>query len=316
MSTIDLKAQIPESLSGHRLDQALAQLFPQYSRTQHQLWIRNGQVTVDGRTLRPRDKVQAEQTVQISTEWERETQAQAQDIPLNIVYEDEALIVIDKPAGLVVHPGAGNPDGTLVNALLHFDPKLDTLARAGLIHRLDKDTSGLLVVARSLETYNALIQAMQAREIKREYEALVQGVFISGGIIKTPIGRHPRQRTQMAVVKSGKPAITHYRIIKKFRGHTHIRIRLETGRTHQIRVHLSHLGYPVVGDKTYLKHLKLPRGMSETAKGAVKIFPRQALHATKLELLHPKSGKLLTLKSSIPDDIQQLLNILKSDDEQ
>lgn len=314
MSIIDLKAKIPESLHGHRLDQTLAQLFPQYSRAQHQLWIKNGHVTLDGRIQqRPRDKVQTDQTVQISAKLERETQTPAQNIPLPIVYEDTALIVIDKPAGLVAHPGAGNPDQTLVNALLHFDPSLETLPRAGMIHRLDKDTSGLLVVARNLEAYTALIQAMQKREIQREYQAIVQGVLISGGTIEEPIGRHPHQRTHMAVVSSGKPAVTHYRIIEKFRGHTHIRIQLETGRTHQIRVHLSHLGYPIVGDKTYLKRLKLPRDMSTTAKEAVKTFHRQALHATKLELSHPESGKLLTLHSPIPEDIQHLLNILKND---
>lgn len=316
MSNIDLKATIPESLSGQRLDQALAKLFPEYSRAQHQTWIRNGQVTVDGKTLRPRDKVQNEQTVEISAQLERETHAKPQDIPLNIVYEDESLIIIDKPAGLVAHPGAGNPDQTLVNALLHFAPSLDKLPRAGMIHRLDKHTSGLLTVARNLEAYNYLVQAMQAREIKREYEAVAQGVLISGGSIEAPIGRHPRQRTQMAVVESGKPAVTHYRIAEKFRGHTHLRIQLETGRTHQIRVHLSHLSYPIVGDKTYLKRIKFPREMSDAAKEAVKHFPRQALHATKLELSHPKSGKLLALQSPLPDDMQALLKILKSDHEQ
>ena len=316
MSTIHLQATIPESLSGHRLDQALAQLFPQYSRAQHQTWIRNEQVTIDGNVLRPRDKVQAKQVVQIIAKLARETQAKAQKIPLTIVYEDESLIVVDKPAGLIAHPGAGHRDNTLMNALLHFDPALDTLPRAGIIHRLDKDTSGLLVIARNLESYNALVKAMQARDIKREYQAIAQGILIAGGSIDEPIGRHPRQRTQMAVVNAGKPAITHYRVIEKFRGHSHIRVQLETGRTHQIRVHFSHIGYPIIGDKTYLKRFKLPRNMNEATKEAVKNFPRQALHATKLELLHPKNGKLLTLNSPLPNDIETLLTLLKNDNEQ
>lgn len=313
MPAIHLETQVPESLDGHRLDQVLAKLFPQYSRSQHQTWIRNGQVTVDGKLLRPKDKVHIGEQITINAEHQEETKAQAQEIPLNIVYEDEALIVIDKPVGLIAHPGAGNPDQTLVNALLHFDSSLNTLPRAGLIHRLDKDTSGLITVARTLESYHALVKAMQAREIHREYEAIVQGVLISGGTIEAPIGRHPRQRTLMAVVESGKDAVTHYRIIEKFRGHTHVRVQLETGRTHQIRVHFSHLGYPVVGDSMYLKRLKLPREMSDTAKEAVKRFPRQALHATKLELSHPINGKLLTLNSPLPDDINTLIEILKND---
>lgn len=315
MSAIHLEIEIPETLHGLRADQALAQLFPQYSRAQHQTWIRNGQVEIDGLHLRPKDKVQAGQKVRIRAEYQQETQATAQNIPLNIVYEDEALIVINKPAGLVAHPGAGNPDKTLVNALLHHDPDLKNLPRAGLIHRLDKDTSGLITIARTLESYHALVQAMQAREISREYEAIVQGVLISGGTIEAPIGRHPRQRTLMAVVNSGKPAITHYRIIEKFRGHTWIRIQLETGRTHQIRVHFSHLGYPIVGDKAYLKQLKLPKNMTDVAKEAIKTFPRQALHATKLELSHPINGKLLSLNSPLPDDLQTLITILKNDRE-
>lgn len=313
MAAIHLETQVPESMDGLRLDQALAQLFPQYSRSQHQTWIRNGQVTVDGELLRPKDKVQTGEQITIDAEQREETHAIAQDIPLNIVYEDNALMIIDKPAGLIAHPGAGNPDRTLVNALLHFDSTLNTLPRAGLIHRLDKDTSGLITIARTLESYHALVKAMQSREISREYEAVVQGVLISGGTIEAPIGRHPRQRTLMAVVGSGKPAITHYRVIEKFRGHTHVRIQLETGRTHQIRVHFSHLGYPIVGDKTYLKRLKLPKGMTETAKEHIKQFPRQALHATKLELSHPISGKLLTLNSPLPEDLQTLLAILKND---
>ncbi len=317
MSAIHLTASIPESLNGHRLDRALAQLFPQYSRSQHQTWIQQGKVTVDGNILqRPRYPVKTEQMVTLLAELQETSSVLAQDIPLELVYEDNSLIVINKPAGLITHPGAGHPDHTLMNALLHFDPNLRILPRAGIIHRLDKDTSGLLIVARCLESYHSLVKAMQLRAIKREYRAIVQGVLISGGHIKAPIGRHPRQRTHMAVVTSGKSAVTHYRLIKKFRGHSYIQVFLETGRTHQIRVHLSHIGYPIVGDSVYLKHLKLPRKMSDAAKNTVKSFARQALHAKKLELLHPKSGTLLTLNAPLPTEIQQLLDILKYDTEQ
>ncbi|MCB1826998.1 MAG: 23S rRNA pseudouridine(1911/1915/1917) synthase RluD [Coxiellaceae bacterium] len=315
MSTINLDTKIPETLNGQRFDQAISSLFPQYSRTQHQIWIKSGQTTLDGKQARIRDKVQTDQHVQIQATLGEETSHLPQDIPLDIIYEDEDLIIANKPAGLVAHPGAGNPDQTLVNALLHHDSELSKLPRAGLIHRLDKDTSGLLTIARNLESYNALAKAMQAREIHREYEAIVQGVLISGGTVEASIGRHPRARTLMAVVKSGKPAVTHYRVIEKFRGHTHLRVNLDTGRTHQIRVHLNHIGYPIVGDKSYLKQIKLPREMSETAKEAVKNFPRQALHAIKLELYHPISGKLLTLISPRPDDMENLLNVLKKDNE-
>lgn len=313
MSAIHLESEIPETLDGARFDQALARLFPQFSRSQHQDWIRNGQAQLNGKSHRPRDKVQTGQQVTIDAEQMVVSHDQPQEIPLNIAYEDTDLLIIDKPIGLVAHPGAGNPDQTLLNALLHYDPALATLPRGGLIHRLDKDTSGLLVVGRTLESYNALIQAMQAREISREYEAVIQGVPISGGTIDEPIGRHPRLRTHMSVVQSGKPAVTHFRLMEKFRGHAHVRIQLETGRTHQIRVHFSHIGYPIVGDKTYLKRLRFPKNLSDAAKQAVKCFPRQALHATKLELLHPMNGKLLTLSSPLNDDMQQLIAVLRED---
>lgn len=315
MSKIVLTASIPEEMSGLRLDQALARLFPQFSRAQHQHWVRQGLVTVDQKTPKTRDIVQFDQTVLINAELETQTSAIAQAIPLDISYEDENILIIDKPAGLIAHPGAGNPDRTLVNALLHHDPKLEALPRAGLIHRLDKDTSGLLVIARDLESYTVLNQAMQAREIKREYQAVVQGLLISGGTVEAPIGRHPRVRSKMAVNPSGKEAVTHYRIIEKFRGHTHLRIELETGRTHQIRVHLSHRGYPVVGDSLYLKQIKLPKEMDPAAKDYVKSFRRQALHAAKLELLHPKSAKLLSVTSNLPADIAELIQVLKNDND-
>ena len=313
MSSIQLQTTIPESLDDSRLDQALATLFPQYARSQHQLWIKNGQVTVNGNTYRPRDKVQTGQEILIHAKLPAEERWKAQEIPLNIVYEDDALLVIDKPAGLIVHPGAGNPDQTLVNALLHHDPNLNTLPRAGIIHRLDKDTSGLLVVARSLEAHHALVKAMQNREIKRNYEAIVQGVLVSGGTIEAPIGRHPTHRTQMTVVESGKPAVTHYRVFGRFRAHTWVRIQLETGRTHQLRVHFEHIHYPIIGDKIYMKRLKLLAKLPDKLKKVLSDLHRQALHATQLELLHPISGKIMRCKSPLPEDIQQVITALQND---
>ena len=313
MASIQLETTIPETLNGHRFDQALANLFPQYSRSQHQQWIKNGQATLNEQQHRPKDKVQAGQTIAINASLENESPWAAQNIPLNIVYEDEHLIVIDKPAGLIVHPGAGNPDQTLVNALLYYDPKLGHLPRAGIIHRLDKDTTGLLVIARSLEAHNALTKAMQNREIKREYEAIVQGVMVAGGDIDMPIGRHPTKRTQMAVTQGGRPAITHYRVTQRFHAHTHIRIQLETGRTHQIRVHFQHINYPLVGDKTYIKRVKIPAGITNTLKQTLKIFPRQALHAIALGLSHPISGKVLAWESPLPKDMRELIAALQED---
>jgi 23S rRNA pseudouridine1911/1915/1917 synthase len=310
---IELNNTIPEILNGLRLDQALAQLFPQYSRAQHQTWIRNGHATVNNLSCRPRDKVKTDDVVHIIAALVIETHVIPQDIPLDILYEDEALIVINKPSGIVVHPGSGNYEGTIVNALLHYDTNLDKLPRAGMIHRLDKDTSGVLIIARRHDTYHTLVQALQAREIKREYQAITQGVLISGGRIEAAIGRHPRQRTHMAVVASGKPAVTHYRIMKKFKAHTLLQIQLETGRTHQIRVHFKHIGYPLIGDKTYLTQLRFPKGTSETVKVAIKNFPRQALHAAKIELTHPISGELLSVTAPLPDDLSALIQLLEDD---
>jgi len=312
MLSIHLEAQIPQHLAGLRLDQALIRLFPQYSRTQYQHWIRQGLVSLDGQKNRPKDSVQTGQRVTITANLVSKTQDKPQNIALKIIYEDENLLIVDKPSGLIVHPGAGHSDSTLVNGLLHYDPLLEKLPRAGLIHRLDKETSGLLLVARQLETYTALVNAMKLRQIHREYQCIVQGLLISGRSIEAPIGRHPRQRTQMAVMKTGKMAVTHYRIIEKFQAHTHLRVQLETGRTHQIRVHLSHIGNPILGDPLYLKQLRFPPGLCPSLKERIKHFPRQALHATKLELLHPNNGKLLTLKSPFPQDIQELLTHLKN----
>lgn len=297
---IYLKGKIPENLDSKRQDQALAKLFPDYSRSLITSWIKAGQVKIDGNILKPDDKIRTGQKVIISAEIENREYWQAQPIQLNIIYEDEDIIVIDKPAGLVVHPAAGTPDKTLVNALLYHAPELAGLPRAGIIHRLDKGTSGLLVIARNLKAHSKLVKELQQRKITREYEAVVNGVMTAGGTIDKPIGRHPRDRKRMAVIESGKPAITHYRVIKRFPAYTHIKVILETGRTHQIRVHMAHIHYPLVGDPVYGGKFKPPTDIK-----------RQALHARRLVLLHPTTGKQMEWTSSLPHDIQELLQQLE-----
>lgn len=314
MQNIELQATIPDTLNGSRLDQALAQLFPQYSRSQLQQWIKQNAVTINTKPCtKPREKVTEGQIIHIDATLEDKENWAGEDIPLTILYEDKHLIVLNKPAGIVVHPGAGNPDKTLVNALLHYAPELKKLPRGGIVHRLDKDTSGVMMVARTLEAHHALVQALQAREVSREYEAIVLGVMIAGGTVNEPMGRHPRARTKMAVVKSGKHAVTHYRVMEKFRAHTHVHINLETGRTHQIRVHLSHINYPLVGDPVYGKHRGFPSTLSEPLKQALKSFKRQALHAKRLTFQHPTTGETKTFEAPTPDDMQSLLTLLRED---
>lgn len=296
-----------------RLDQALAQLFTEYSRSRLSQWLKAGQVRVNGEQMRGRDKVWGGEQVEIEAELEEQIAWQAEAIPLDIVYEDEQLIVINKPAGLVVHPAAGNPAGTLVNALLHHDPDLSTIPRAGVVHRLDKDTSGLLVVAKTLPAQKSLVEQLQTHSLLREYEAVVTGVITAGGSVDAPVGRHPVQRKRMAVMPSGKPAVTHYRVVERFRAHSWIRCRLETGRTHQIRVHMAHIHYPLVGDPVYGGRLRLPKGCSEALADTLRGFRRQALHAGRLGLIHPQSGKTLEWKASLPADMEQLLTELRAD---
>jgi 23S rRNA pseudouridine1911/1915/1917 synthase len=316
MTKHHFSTKIPETLSGKRLDQALAELFPDYSRSRLQQWLKDGFVRVNGVVItRPRTPVNGAETVDIDAPASVETAWQGQQMPLNIVYEDADILVIDKPAGLTVHPGAGNPDSTLVNALLHYAPELAELPRAGIIHRLDKDTSGILVVARSLAAHAHLVEALQARRFAREYEAVVVGQLTGGGVVDAPIGRHPRQRTRMAVVDSGKPAMTHYRVITRFRAHTHVAVRLETGRTHQIRVHMAYRGYPLVGDPVYGGRLKLPPNCAETLREALRGFKRQALHAVHLGLEHPRSGAWLDWDSPLAQDLRGLLAVLQADKE-
>ena len=312
--THELAALVPPEAAGRRLDQVLAALFPDYSRTRLQQWLRAGQVTVDGKTPRPRDPVWGGERIVVTAVIEVETPWRGQqEIPLDIVYEDPALIVINKPPGLVVHPGAGNREGTLVNALLHYAPELVTIPRAGVVHRLDKDTSGLLVVARTLPAQKRLVEQLQARTVKREYAAIVVGVMTAGGSVEAPVGRHPRERTRMAVVPGGREAVSHYRVLERFRAHTYITVQLETGRTHQIRVHMAHLHHPLVGDPVYGGRLRLPVDCDPALREALRGFKRQALHAGALGLVHPESGEALHWKVPLPADMQQLLEALRAD---
>ncbi len=304
---------IPLDLGGARLDQAAARLFSDYSRERLKEWIHQGHLLVDGKTLRPKDRIVGGESLTLNVVLEIETEAQPQDIPLNILYEDEHILVLDKPAGLVVHPGAGNPDGTLLNALLHHCPDLKNIPRAGLVHRIDKDTSGLLVVAKTLPAQTHLVAALSEKSVYREYEAIIQGLPVSGGTIDAPIGRHPSERIKMAVVTGGKPAVTHFRIIKRFRGHTHVRVELETGRTHQIRVHFAHKSYPLLGDPVYAGRPRLPKGVSQELIHVLQTFPRQALHARRLSLVHPVSFDQLSFESPLPEDFVQLLAALDKD---
>lgn len=304
---------IPTELAGLRLDQALAVVFAEYSRARLQQWIRDGQVLVDARQPRPRDKVHGGERVELRAVLEPVDTWQPEPIGLSIVYEDEDLIVIDKPAGLVVHPAVGNRAGTLLNALLHHAPELATIPRAGIVHRLDKDTSGLLVVARNLTAQKRLVEQLQARSVHREYHAVVVGMLTAGGTVDAPIGRHPVQRKRMAVVANGKPAITHYRVAERFRAHTYVRVQLETGRTHQIRVHMAHIHHPLLGDPVYGGRLRIPAGASEAFAAALRGFKRQALHAGHLGLVHPRSGAAVAWDSPLPADLQALLAALRAD---
>jgi len=304
---------LPLDLAGLRLDQALARLLPQYSRSRLQGWIDTGAVKVDGRQLRGRDKVVGGEKVLIEARVEPDRQVTAEEIPLDVVFKDRALLVINKPAGLVVHPGAGNAAHTLQNALLAVDPKLAVVPRAGIVHRLDKDTSGLLVVARTPEVHTALVAAISAREVDRHYIALCTGVMTAGGTVDEPIGRHRSLRTRMAVRGDGRPAVTHYRVLKRFRAHTLVRAELETGRTHQIRVHLSHIGYPIVGDPEYGGRRRLPAGASPELVAALEGFRRQALHAAQLKLEHPVSGKEMAWEAPLPGDMEALLKVMEAD---
>lgn len=309
-----LRAEVPESLDATRLDQALAQLFPQYSRSRLQQWVKGGFVLVDQAKLRAKDKVHSGQQIVVEVQETVQGEWQAEAIPLDVLYEDAQLIVINKPVGLVVHPAVGNQSGTLLNALLHHAPELEKVPRAGIVHRLDKDTSGVLVIARDVTAHKYLVEQLQARAFEREYAAVVNGVLTAGGTIETRIGRHPLQRKKMAVVTSGgKPAITHYRVEQRYRAHTLVKVNLETGRTHQIRVHMTHIHHPLVGDQVYGGRLKLPAGCSEALTEMLRRFKRQALHARSLGLQHPKTGESISWQAPIPEDMQNLIKVLAED---
>jgi len=304
---------IPAEYAGQRLDQALARMFPEFSRSRLKAWLLSGAITVDGGSPRPRDPVNGGETVAVRAMPAAEVTAAPEHIALEIVFEDEALIVINKPVGLVVHPGAGNPRGTLLNGLLAHAPMLAALPRAGIVHRLDKDTSGLLLIGKTLEAHTALVRLLAEREIARHYLAVCNGALTGGGCIDAPIGRHPIDRKRMCVREQGKPAITRYTVLERFRAHTYISVALETGRTHQIRVHMAHRRHALLGDPTYGGRLALPAGASEALIHCLRNFRRQALHATRLEFPHPLSATPLHLEAPPPDDFLDLLKVLRED---
>lgn len=306
-------ARIPLDAAGRRADQVLAELFPEFSRSRLAAWLKGGQVLIDGAQLRPRDAVRGGEMVEVNARLEAATDSQPQAIELTLLYEDADVFVVDKPAGLVVHPGAGNPDGTLVNALLHRDPNLAALPRAGIVHRLDKETSGALIVARNLQAHASLVEQLAARDIHRQYEAIVIGTPVAGGTVDAPLDRHPVDRLKRAVVETGKPSVTHYRIRERYRAHTRIECRLETGRTHQIRVHMAYRKLPLIGDPLYGGHLRLPKGATPELVDALRRFKRQALHAERVEFAQPRSGGLVVAEAPRPQDLEQLIVALQND---
>lgn len=310
---ISLAAEVTPDMAGKRLDQIAAQLFPDYSRARLQSWIRNGELRVDNRQLRPRDKVypgavlRVEAALEVAADWD------AESLPLDIVYDDDCVLVLNKAAGTVVHPAAGNHSGTLLNGLLHRYPQLQELPRAGIVHRLDKDTTGLMVVAKTLPSHTHLVARLQARDISREYEAVVHGVLTGGGSVNEPLGRHPVNRKKRAVIFSGKPAVSHFRVIERFRAHTHVQVKLETGRTHQIRVHMAHIGHSLVGDPLYGGRLQIPAGSCAEFSDCLRRFRRQALHAKRLAFDHPLSGEAMSFEAPLPADLENLLAQMRSD---
>lgn len=311
--TVERAAILPPELAGLRLDAALARIFSDYSRSQLSQWLREGALTVDGLQPKAKTPVRGGEQVRLRVPDRPASAALPEAIGLNLVYEDETIIVIDKPAGLVVHPAAGHRAGTLVNALLHHAPELAALPRAGIVHRLDKETTGLLVVARTPGAQTSLVRQLQQRSVHRQYRALVQGVLISGGTVDRPIGRHPVDRKRMAVVDGGKAAVTHYRVLRRLRAHTLLDVQLDTGRTHQIRVHMAQLGYPVVGDPVYGGRPRPVRGMTVRAAEALAGFRRQALHAAALGLRHPTTGAECRFEAPLPNDFRALLDALEAD---
>ncbi len=314
MSESPIIKNLTEEYAGKRLDVVLAEIFPEYSRSRLKIWIEQGQVLVNGEAAKPKLKMSGDEELQLSVQSiESEESCVAEDIPLNIVYQDESIIVINKAADFVVHPAAGHYSGTVQNALLHHDASLAEIPRAGIVHRLDKDTTGLMVVARNLSSHKYLVDQIQKHEVTREYQAVVYGVMTGGGVVDQPIGRHPRDRIKMAVRENGREAVTHYRLLKRFREHSHIKVQLETGRTHQIRVHMSYLHHPIVGDSVYAGRHRVPAGAQQELLGYLQAFKRQALHAWRLSFVHPESGEDVTFEAPLPDDMQQLITLLQTD---
>ena len=301
-------------MTGERLDASLAKMLPDFSRSKITAWIKSGDALINGKNFKPKDKVSGDEIVDLTLNQKQNNDWAAEEIPLNIVYEDEDIIVINKQCGLVTHPGAGNWTGTLANALLYYDPSLSKLDRVGIVHRLDKNTSGLMVVARNEKAQKYLSEQLQNHSVDREYSAIVYGHMIAGGTVDEPIGRDSKDRVKQAVSMSGKDAITHYRAIDRFKSHTHVKAILETGRTHQIRVHLSHVGHSLVGDPMYGGRVRFPKKASEELKDALLNFKRQALHSKKLTLIHPISGEMMSWKALLPDDMTGLLEVLKKFD--
>jgi|TARA_B100000959_G_scaffold285282_1_gene359533 23S rRNA pseudouridine1911/1915/1917 synthase len=314
MEKIELETVVPKELENKRLDLVLSKLFPKYSRSKIQSWIKAGEVAVNDLNYKQRDTVNYGDVIKINTTLRSIVTDQAESIELNIIYEDNEIIVINKQAGLVVHPGAGNPSHTLVNALLNFDKKLKNLPRAGIIHRLDKDTTGIMVIARTIESHAFLVEELQKRNIKRNYRAIICGQLVAGGKIENRIGRHPTYRTKMAVNNKGKLATTHYKIIKKYQHYTYLDIQLGTGRTHQIRVHMNSIKHPIIGDPLYGKNTFIRKGICASLREDIKSFRRQALHAHNLEFIHPSKKKIVSYKAELPDDMKTLIKTLEIND--
>lgn len=309
-----LEARVPIQCHGMRMDQVAAELFPEYSRNRLATWIKEGRLTVDGRTVKPRDKATASAQLTLLVADEPVIDWQPQSLPLRVIFEDEHILVVNKPAGVVVHPAAGHADGTLVNALLAHAPELGALPRGGIVHRLDKETSGIMFVARSSLAHKSLVAQLSGRTVSRTYCAVCTGALTGGGKIDAPIDRHPTARTKMAVVADGKPAVTHFRIAHRFKHYTQLQVNLETGRTHQIRVHMAHRKWPLIGDPVYGGRQRVPAGASDLLMSTLRSFPRQALHAQALEFEHPASGDWMEFETELPDDLVNLLEILDSED--
>jgi 23S rRNA pseudouridine1911/1915/1917 synthase len=309
---IQIEVRASPEHAGLRLDQVATELFGGFSRARLQEWIKTGALTVNGEVVKPKQKLVGSEQLVLDAVLEAEVDDEAEPMAIQVVFEDDHLLVIDKPSRLVVHPAAGHAAGTLLNGLLHHNATQANLPRAGIVHRLDRDTTGLMVVAKTLEAHASLVEQLQDKSLYREYEAVVQGVMTGGGKVDAPIGRHPTDRKRMAVVPSGKPAVTHYRVTERFRGHTLVKVQLETGRTHQIRVHMTHIRYPLVGDQTYGR-LRFPAGASVALREALHDFPRQALHARRLGLIHPETDEEMMFESPLPADMEALLAILRKD---